>query len=86
MSEHIDMLEPGGYAGKAGDLAFEREFVALRSELERVRGERDRLLEIYRHVHVSMGRGDDECGACGLDLRNLIHKRMQPPAEPEREG
>lgn len=29
----------------------------------------------FEHVHVNSQDGTDVCKKCGLDLRNLIHKR-----------
>jgi len=49
------------------------------AEIERLREENQTLLETFRHTHVAKYDGEkllDECAQCGLDLRNLIHRRV----------
>lgn len=50
----------------------------LESELTHLRGDRDRLLEAFRHYHINdPDSNDDICFECGFDLRNPIHRRAE---------
>ena len=51
------------------------------NEIERLREENLALTTAFKHTHVAKydeGILLDECGKCGLDLRNPVHRRSEP--------
>jgi len=75
LRDRIEELE----AEKA-DLLEEKEAACLdrtiyRHGWKKAIAEIEWLLNAFRHVHVSQD-DTDACSRCGLDLRNVVHKRM----------